>query len=118
LIFSTATQTDGSQRQFTGTYTVSGQAISSASITQSAASTASSLCGAPANPYGYNLCGIGSEITSPPSNICSYFHCIENFGNGRGYMVECGDGTYSMSGGIYGVCSDHQGEGSRVYDGS
>jgi hypothetical protein len=114
----TATQTDGSQKQFTGTYTVSGQAITSASITQSGGSTASSLCGAPANPYGYNLCRIGNEIRTPPSDICSYFPCIENFGNGNGYMVECNDGMYSMSGGIEGVCSDHHGEGSAVYDGS
>jgi hypothetical protein len=114
----TATQTDGSQKHFTGTYTVSGQAISSASITQSGASSTSSLCGAPANPYGYNLCGIGNKVTTPPSDICAYFSCIENFGNGSGYMVECNDGMYSMSGGIDGVCSDHRGEGSPVSDGS
>jgi hypothetical protein len=114
----TATQTDGSQKQFTGTYTVSGQAISSASIAQSGGSNASSLCGAPANPYGYNLCGTGNEITTPSSDICAYFKCIDNFGNGNGYMVECNDGMYSMSGGIDGVCSDHHGEGRAVSDGS
>lgn len=117
----TATQTDGSQQQFTGTYTVSGQAISGASVTQIGApapSSASSLCGAPANPYGYNLCGVGSKVTAPQSDICDYFQCIDNFGNGNGYMVECNDGKYSMSGGIDGVCSDHDGEGPAVYDGS
>lgn len=113
----TATNTDGSQQQFTGTYTVSGQAITGASITQIGAATTSSLCGAPANPYGYNLCGIGSEVTSPPSDICNYFSCIDNFGNGNGYMVECNDGMYSMSGGIDGACSDHGGEDRPVYSG-
>ncbi|HWG24427.1 hypothetical protein [Actinospica sp.] len=113
----TATNTDGSQQQFTGTYTVSGQAISRAAITQIGAAPTSLLCGAPANPYGYNLCGIGSDVTSPPSDICSYFSCIDNFGNGNGYMVECNDGMYSMSGGIEGVCSDHGGEGKPVSSG-
>jgi hypothetical protein len=113
----TSTQKDGSQQQFTGTYTVSGQAISSASITQVTASTASSLCGAPPNPYGYNFCGTGNEVTAPPSDICNYFNCINNFGNGQGYMVECNDGTYSMSGGIDGACSDHYGEDRTVYSG-
>jgi hypothetical protein len=113
----TSTQKDGSQQQFTGTYTVSGQAISSASISQADASTTSSLCGAPPNPYGYNFCGNGGEVTRPPSDICTYFSCIDNFGNGKGYMVECNDGTYSMSGGIDGACSDHYGEDRTVYSG-
>lgn len=76
-----------------------------------------SLCGAPSNPYGYNFCGVGGFVTSPPSDICNYFRCIANFGNGRGYMVECNDGTYSMSGGIRGACSYHQGEDQPVYSG-
>lgn len=68
------------------------------------------LCGAPANPYGYNYCGAGSYITSPASGTCSYFSCIGNFSNGKGYMDECQDGTVSMSGGRRGACSDHGGE--------
>jgi cytoskeletal protein RodZ len=75
---------------------------------------ATSLCGAPANPYGYNFCG-GGDIYTPPSDICSYFTCIDNFWNGTGYMVECADGTYSMSGGHRGVCSYHGGEQRAVY---
>jgi hypothetical protein len=76
-----------------------------------------SLCGAPRNPYGYNFCGVGGFVASPPSDICSYFNCIGNFWNGRGYMVECNDGTYSMSGGIKGACSYHRGEERPVYSG-
>lgn len=75
---------------------------------------AASLCGAPANPYGYNFCG-GGYVHSPPSDICSYFSCIDYFGSGKGYMVECADGTYSMSGGRRGACSYHGGERQPVY---
>jgi hypothetical protein len=115
----TATQTDGSQQQFTGTYYVTSGAISSASITQvnSTPPENAALCGAPQNPYGYNYCGNGSEITSPPSDICTYFRCIDNFWNGRGYMVECNDTKVSMSGGIEGVCSDNGGVDRRVSSG-
>ena len=76
-----------------------------------------SLCGAPNNPYGYNFCGVGGFISSPASSVCSYFDCISNFWNGRGFMVECNDGTYSMSGGISGACSYHKGEQRPVYSG-
>jgi hypothetical protein len=76
-----------------------------------------SLCGAPSNPYGYNFCDVGGFVSSPPRDICSYFNCIGNFWNGRGYMVECNDGTYSMSGGISGACSYHKGEDRPVYSG-
>lgn len=117
----TATQTDGSQKAFTGTYTVNGYAITSAAISQITtappAPPVANLCGAPPNPYGYNLCGHGNRVTSPPADICSYFNCIGNFDNGRGYMVECHDGMYSMSGGIRGACSYHDGEAAPVYDG-
>jgi hypothetical protein len=114
----TATNTDGSQQMFAGTYTVTGQQITGASISQvGAGPTTVSLCGAPDNPYGYNLCGRGIHVSSPPADICTYFTCIDNFWNGRGYMVECNDGTYSMSGGISGACSDHDGEGRPVDSG-
>jgi len=55
-------------------------------------------------------------IHSPDSNVCDYFNCIDNFSNGKGYMVECNDGTYSMSGGRSGACSYHKGEERPVYD--
>lgn len=70
---------------------------------------APNLCGAPQNPWNYNFCG-GTPVTSPDSDVCSYFNCIDNFSNGVGYMVECHDGMYSMSGGRRGACSDHGGE--------
>lgn len=76
-----------------------------------------STCGAPSNPYGYNFCGTGGFVTSPPGDICNYFGCIANFWNGHGYMVECNDGTYSMSGGIRGARSYHGGEDRPVYSG-
>lgn len=85
--------------------------------TTTAAPPPPSTCGAPSNPYGYNFCGVGGYVTSPPSDICDYFSCIGNFWNGRGYMVECNDGTYSMSGGISGACSYHGREDRPVYSG-
>lgn len=71
-------------------------------------------CGAPANPYGYSFCG-GGYITDPAADVCSYFNCIANFGNGTGHMEECRDATYSMSGGRRGACSSHGGELRPVY---
>ena len=113
----TAIQTDGTQQQFTGTYTVTGQTITGASITQVGAPPSTSTCGAPSNPFGYNFCGVGRYIYSPAPGVCSYFTCIDNFANGRGYMVECNDHTYSMSGGIEDACSDHGYVERPVYSG-
>lgn len=72
-----------------------------------------SLCGASANPYGYNFCG-GSRIDDPKPDVCSYFDCIDNFWNGKGYMMQCQDGTVSMSGGRPGSCSYHGGNRRAV----
>jgi hypothetical protein len=72
-------------------------------------------CGAPANPDGLNFCGRGHLVANPPADTCDYFNCIANFNNGHGYMEECNDGTYSMSGGRRGACSYHQGEERPVY---
>jgi hypothetical protein len=77
-----------------------------------------STCGAPANPWGYNFCGRGSYIYNPAADVCSDFSCIANFTNGSGYMIECTDGRYSMSGGRRGACSYHGGEARPVYSGS
>jgi hypothetical protein len=78
-----------------------------------------SLCGAPPNPYGFNFCGRGHLIYAGqlPDGVCSYFACIDNFYNGSGYMVECGDGRYSMSGGKQGACSYHDKVRRSVYSG-
>jgi hypothetical protein len=72
------------------------------------------LCGAPPNPWGYNFCG-GGTIGSPAAGFCSYFACIKNFPNGRGYVEECADGMYSRSGGIQGSCSSHGGNQRPLY---
>jgi hypothetical protein len=72
------------------------------------------LCGAPANPYGYNFCG-GSYITNPPSDVCSYLSCIANFWNGVGYVEQCQDGMFSKSGGRSGSCSYHGGNRRPLY---
>ncbi len=53
-------------------------------------------------------------VSQLPSGVCSYFNCIDNFYNGHGYMIECSDGTYSMSGGIQGRCSHHGGDGHEI----
>ncbi len=72
------------------------------------------LCGAPSNPWGYNFCG-GSYITSPASGICAYFNCIDNFWNGKGYVIQCKDGMLSKSGGRQGSCSYHDGNRRPLY---
>ncbi|HEY3868231.1 MAG TPA: hypothetical protein VGM10_07760 [Actinocrinis sp.] len=113
----TATNTDGTTAGYAGTYTVTGQAITGASIAQVAGPPPQTLCGAPANPYGYNYCGSGGKITSPPQDICDYFSCIDYFQKGNGYMVECEDGMVSMSGGFSEACNDHGGVKQQVYSG-
>ena len=83
--------------------------------TAPAAQRPANLCGAPPNPWGYNLCG-GSVIFSPPSNLCNYFNCIPSFwGSNKGYVAECKDGTYTHSGGRSSACSSHDGEQRPLY---
>jgi len=62
------------------------------------------LCGAPANPWGYNFCA-GPVVTAAPSNFCRYFVCVLLFWKDTGNLVQCGDGMYSH----VGVCSLHGG---------
>ncbi len=66
------------------------------------------------NPWGYNFTP-GNYITSPPSTFCNYFSCIASFWNGHGYVEECQDTTYSLSGGIQGSCSHHGGNLRPLY---
>lgn len=101
-----AYQADGTVRHFAGTYTVTGDRITDSNIS---VVEPASTCGAPANPWGYTFCR-GVVITDPPAAFCSVFTCIENFTDGHGYAVECGDGRFSLSGGRPGACSDHDGE--------
>jgi len=70
---------------------------------------------APSNPWGYNF-DCCTLITNPPAGFCSYFPCIASFSSGTGYVVECGDGMYSLSGGKSGVCSTHGGFLRNLYD--
>jgi hypothetical protein len=76
-------------------------------------------CGAPANPWHYNFCG-GSVIYSPPSSFCSYFNCIASFRTedipNDGYVEQCVDSRFSLSGGESGgVCSSHGGPSRPLY---
>lgn len=72
-------------------------------------------CASPCNPWGYNFTPPGNLIYSPPSNFCSYFACIANFPNGKGYVMECQDAKFSKSGGISGSCSQHGGNLRPLY---
>ncbi|HEX4723724.1 MAG TPA: hypothetical protein VH333_14500 [Pseudonocardiaceae bacterium] len=81
------------------------------------ATNSENLCSAPPNPLGYNYCGHGSLIRAAGPDTCSYFQCIGNWRNGKGYMEECQDGDVSMSGGRQGSCSYHGGDARPVYQG-
>jgi hypothetical protein len=80
---------------------------------------AADTCGAPSNPWGYNFCGRGSLITSPPSNFCSYFSpCVSTFWTATsGYVVQCASGKWSHSGGVSGACSSNGGVARSLYSG-
>ena len=70
------------------------------------------------NPWCYNFNAAGGTvITSPPAAFCSgqYFSCIPTFANGVGYVVECVDGLYAISGGRSGSCSHHGGDKAILY---
>lgn len=71
-------------------------------------------CASPCNPFGYSF-SQGNLIYTPNSGFCTYFMCISSFSNGKGYVVECHDGSYSKSGGITGVCSQHSGQWRILY---
>jgi len=66
------------------------------------------------NPWGYNFKG-SSVISNPPSNFCIYFMCANNFWDGKGYVIECGDNTFNKTGGGYGACSGHGGVPRILY---
>ncbi|MFI0791469.1 hypothetical protein ACH4OY_02010 [Micromonospora rubida] len=65
-------------------------------------------CGAPVNPFGYDYCG-GSSIRKPDIRVCDYFDCGQDFWAGRGYLVQCRDGAFSLTGGRADVCATHDG---------
>jgi hypothetical protein len=74
------------------------------------------LCGAPANPWSYTLCG-GTPVTSPPSNFCSVFNCATGFNAAKvkDYVAECQDGTYTSHGGHPNACPAHGKETGPLY---
>ena len=65
-------------------------------------------CGAPANPLGYDFCG-GTRIRRPAAEVCDWFDCVPQFWAGRGYLVQCRDGSVSLTGGRPDVCAGHDG---------
>jgi hypothetical protein len=75
------------------------------------------LCGAPANPYGFNFCGRGGLVYQPPAAVCSYFDCVSGFPDGTGYLEECRDHSYSLTGGQPAACAKHGGSRRTVYRG-
>lgn len=80
-----------------------------------AAARSADLCGAPANPYGYNLCGRGSPVDDWPPQVCSYFTCVADFGESGGHLVECGDHMLSTSGATGKGCAHHRGAPQTVF---
>lgn len=77
-------------------------------------SVQASVRGVNNNPWGYTFVR-GHLITRPPSRFCAYFRCISNFSKGKGYVVECKDSMYSLSGGRRGACSYHRGVWRTLY---
>ncbi len=76
-----------------------------------------SAAGVNGNPWGYSfVASNGRLIYAPNPAFCGqYFHCIPNFPNGKGYVVECRDMMFSKSGGIAGSCSRHKGNWQTLY---
>ncbi len=65
--------------------------------------------------YSYDATG-GSLVYNPPSSFCSYFTCVSTFWTStNGYVVKCGDGKHSHSGGVAGACSRNGGVVATIY---
>ena len=94
-------------------------AVAGLLVLSSGANAQTATCGMPANPYGYTLCtNAGTQtVSSPPTAFCSLsgVTCIGDFATASGYLVQCTDGTFSLSGGVQGACSSHGGVGLVVY---
>ena len=65
-------------------------------------------CGAPANPFGYDFCG-GDRIRRPHRDVCEWFDCAPGFWSGRGWLVQCRDGSVSLTGGQRDSCARNDG---------
>jgi hypothetical protein len=68
------------------------------------------------NPWGYNF-ACCKEIFEPPSDFCSFFSCVATFHSGTGYVVQCDDGLYSLTGGEgKKTCASHEGYDRTLFD--
>ncbi|WP_433390396.1 hypothetical protein [Micromonospora sp. KLBMP9576] len=76
--------------------------------------TGGGLCGAPANPLGYDFCG-GERIRRPVAEVCDWFDCAPGFWAGRGHLVQCRDGSVSLTGGRRDACAAHDGVRRTVW---
>ncbi|MHA4946905.1 hypothetical protein ACX27O_06255 [Micromonospora sp. SD19] len=74
----------------------------------SPSATTDPRCGAPENPLGYGFCG-GTRIRKPAAEVCDWFDCVPQFWAGRGYLVQCRDGSVSLAGGRSHACAEHRG---------
>lgn len=99
----------------TVTVTATPTATPTVTVTVTQAPGSEALCGAPANSYGFTFCGTGDGVPAPAENACDVFDCIDYFPNGRGYLVMCNDQMVSLSGGISGSCSSHNGVLRTIY---
>jgi hypothetical protein len=108
-----AATTGGNSAQTVATSTPTVKPTATPTVAPTATAT-QKPCANPCNPWGYNF-SKGKLIYDPPSDFCSYFDCIDNFWNGRGYVMECRDTSYSKSGGISGSCSYHNGNWRPLY---
>ncbi|KXK62196.1 hypothetical protein AWW66_09750 [Micromonospora rosaria] len=72
------------------------------------------FCGAPRNPFGYDYCG-GERVHHPDEAICAWFSCGQDFWLGEGYLVQCRDGSVSLSGGQPDACARHRGVRRTVW---
>jgi hypothetical protein len=96
---------------------IASTATSTATIAPTAVPTkapTATHCADPCNPWGYNFVR-GNVIRDPPAEFCNYFDCIPSFWNGSGYVMECRDAMYSLSGGRSGSCSRHGGDWRILY---
>lgn len=67
------------------------------------------------NPWGYDF-SPGNYIYNPDAAFCTYFTCVTTFWTKtNGYVVECGNGDYSHSGGVRGACSRDGGVSQILY---
>jgi hypothetical protein len=74
------------------------------------------VCGSPRNPWCFSVTSGGSLIYSPPFNFCSWLDCISSFWSStNGYVIQCGDGEFSHSGGVQGSCSSNGGNWRPLY---